>query len=123
MFMRFALSALAAVAALALGACSTTQTASNGSGADCFRPEQVTGYSVIDESHVRVIARAHQYVLTLQGRATELDWTRAIALQTTGAQLICPGRSTLGVYLVGGDSQLRYPISNVALEQSAPTGS
>jgi len=121
--MRFGLSALAAVAALALGACSTTETASDSSGADCFRPEQVTGYSVIDESHVRVIARAHQYVLTLQGRATELDWTRAIALQSTGRTLICPGRSSMGVYLVGGDTQLRYPVSAVALEDSAPTGS
>lgn len=119
--MRFALSAL--VAALALGACSTTETASTGSGADCFRPEQVTGYSVIDDNHIRVIARAHQYVLTIQGRATSLDWTQAIALQSVGTTLICPGRSTTGVYLVGGDTQLRYPVSNVALEESAPTGS
>lgn len=121
--MRFALSALAAVAALTLSACSTTEAASTSSGADCFRPEQVTGYSVIDESHVRVIARAHQYVVTIQGRATELDWTQTIGLQSTGRTLICPGRSTMGVYLVGGDTQLRYPVSNVALEQSAPTGS
>jgi hypothetical protein len=123
MFMRFALSALAAIAALALSACSTTETASTSAGADCFTTDQVTGYSVIDDSHVRVNARAHQYVLTIQGRATELDWTQTIGLQSTGRTLICPGRSTTGVYLVGGDTQLRYPVSEVALEERAPTGS
>jgi hypothetical protein len=121
--MRFA-SLLFTTAALALSACASTETASSGrSGGDCFRPAQVTGYSVVDDSRVRVRAGTNDYILTIRGRTSELDWTSVIAVQST-EQLICAGDSTLGVYLVGGEPRLRYAVSSVErVPESGPTGS
>lgn len=121
--MRFAALILAAASALALSACTTTETASSGSGAHCFRPAQVTGYSVVDDSRVRVRAGTNDYIFTIRGRTSELDWTHAIAVQST-EQLICPGGTTLGVYLVGGQPPLRYAVANVEMApEDGPTGS
>jgi hypothetical protein len=111
------------VAALALSGCASTESASSSSGANCFRPAQVTGYSVVDDSRVRVRAGTNDYIFTIRGRTSELDWTSAIAVQST-EQVICPGGTTLGLYLVGGQPQLRYAVSSVELvPEDGPTGS
>jgi hypothetical protein len=113
-------------AALALSACASTESASSGGASgsgDCFRPAQVSGFSVVDDSRVRVRAGTNDYIFTIRGRTRELDWTSAIAVQST-EHLICAGDSTLGVYLVGGEPQLRYAVTDVErVPESGPTGS
>jgi hypothetical protein len=121
--MRFA-SLLITAAALALSACASTETASSGrSGGDCFRPSQATGYSTVDDSRVRLRAGTNDYILTIRGRTSDLNWTQAIGVESNG-QLICAGDSQLGVYLVGGEPRLRYQVSNVErVPETGPTGS
>jgi hypothetical protein len=121
--MRFA-ALLTTAAAFALSACASTETAGSGrASGDCFRPAQVTGYSVVDDSRVRLRAGPNDYIVTIRGRTSDLDWTSAIAVQST-EQLICAGDSTLGVYLVGGQPQLRYAVSSVErVPDPAPAGS
>lgn len=100
-------------AALALSACASTETASSGrSGGDCFRPSQATGYSVVDDSRIRLRAGPNDYIVTIRGRTSDLNWSSAISVQST-EQLVCAGDSTLGVYIVGGDPVIRYAVSNV----------
>jgi hypothetical protein len=121
--MRFA-ALLFTAAAIALSACASPQTASSGrSGGDCFRPSQATGYSVVDDSHVRLRAGTNDYIVGIRGRTSDLDRTSAITVQST-EQLVCAGDSTLGVYLVGGEPRVRYAVSSIErVPESGPTGS
>ncbi len=98
-----------------LAACATT-TPDNGESAgaaDCFRSEQVSGYGVIDNNHIRLSVGANRdYVLTTLWNARDLDWTHAIAIRSATGR-ICIGNG-LGVELIGGDPQRTYPVSDIA---------
>jgi hypothetical protein len=112
-------------AALALSACASSESASNGgsSGADCFRPSQASGYTTLDDNRVRLRAGTNDYIVTIRGRTSDLDWSRAIAVESTQA-VICPGESTLGLYLVGGEPRVRFAVSSVELvPDDTPAGS
>lgn len=98
-----------------LAACTTALPASteNTSAVDCFRSEQVNGYGVIDNNHIRLSVGANRdYVLTTMWNARDLDWTHAIAIRSATGR-ICTGNG-LGVELIGGDPQRTYPISEIA---------
>ncbi|WP_395645753.1 DUF6491 family protein [Terricaulis sp.] len=118
---------LAAAAALSLGACASTETADNGSSGggnrDCFRSLDVSGYGVIDESHIRVSVGANRhYSLGIRQNTRDLDWTHAIAIRST-TSFICTGNG-LGVQLVGGDPALTYPVTSIERLPDPPvTGS
>lgn len=119
---------LAAAAALSLGACASTETADagssgGGSGRDCFRSLEVSGYGVIDESHVRITVGANRhYSLGINQNTRDLDWTHAIAIRST-TSFICTGNG-LGVQLVGGEPALTYPVTSIVRIPDPPvTGS
>lgn len=118
---------LAATAALALSACASTETANNdaggGSGRDCFRSLEVSGYGVLDESHIRVTVGANRhYSLGINQNTRDLDWTHAIAIRST-TSFICTGNG-LGVQLVGGEPSLTYPVTSIVRLPDPPvTGS
>lgn len=98
-----------------LAACASTETASTeaANGSDCFRAEMVSGYSVIDNSHIGIkVGASRDYVLTTMWNARDLDWTHAIAIRSSTGR-ICTGNG-LGVEIVGGDPQRTYPISSIA---------
>ena len=106
--------AILAIAALALASCASleTQTAAT-SDRDCFRPDDVSGYTVIDDNHIGVSVGANRdYVLTTLFNARDLDWTRAIAIRSS-TSWICTGNG-LGVSLVGGDFNRTYPVNGIA---------
>lgn len=120
---------LLAAAALTLAACassaaSDTQTASNAAPAqDCFRNDDIFGYGVIDEHNIDVRARGRHYIFTTNWDARELDWTQAIAIRSSTGW-ICTGNG-LGVEIIGGEPQRRYPVSSITRrpEEPEPTGS
>jgi len=115
------------IAALALAACASTSDGSSDSAAanDCFRTADVSGYNVIDRSHVGVrVGAGDRYILTTMWNTTDLDWTEAIAIRTATGR-VCTGNG-LGVEIIGGRPQRTYPISAVERspeEPAAPQGS
>ncbi len=106
--------AMIALVGLGLAACaSTTETASSGSGdRECFRSEQVNGYSIVDDNHVRIsVGASRSYILTTMFNARDLDWTQAIAIRSATGQ-ICTG-SAPGVELIGGEPRRTFPVASI----------
>jgi len=118
---------LAAAAALTLAACSSTggetQTASTAPAQDCFRNDDIFGYGVIDEHNIDVRARGRHYIFTTNWNARDLDWTHAIAIRSSTGW-ICVGNG-LGVEIIGGEPQRRFPVSSITRRPDEPeaTGS
>lgn len=120
---------LLAAAALTLAACassaaSDTQTAStNAPAQDCFRNDDIFGYGVIDDHNIEVRARGRYYIFTTNWDARSLDWTQAIAIRSSTGW-ICTGNG-LGVDIIGGEPQRRYPVSSITRRPDEPeaTGS
>jgi len=91
--MRYA--TLIAFTALFAAACTTTspgQTASNAAPAarDCFRNQEINGWSLIDPHTVRVqISPRRAYALTVQPNASDLNFSEVIAIRARGSDWIC----------------------------------
>lgn len=114
---------LALAAAAALSACATQpgDQAAAPEGRDCFNSNSVSGFSYIDENHIRVTVGANRdYILTTMFNARDLDWTQAIALRST-TSWICTGNG-LGVEVIGGQMHRTYPITSIerAPEETPP---
>ncbi|HEX8901613.1 DUF6491 family protein [Vitreimonas sp.] len=117
---------IAIIAAFALSACATSESTETTSAArDCFRAEDVSGYSVIDDHNIGVrVGASRNYVLSTTWNARDLDWTHAIAIRSS-AGFICTGNG-LGVEIIGGEPQQRYPVTSITratTDQPEPTGS
>lgn len=99
-----------------LAACASTESGGEqtaASSSDCFQSDQVNGYGVIDNNHIRLSVGANRdYILTTLWDARDLDWTHAIAVRSATGR-ICTGNG-LGVELIGGDPQRTYPVSDIA---------
>ena len=112
-------------AAFALAACATaeTETASDTTRRDCFRPDDVSGYSVIDDHNIGVRVGTRNYILTTSWDARDLDWTQTIALRSR-TSWVCAGEGW-DLELIGGTPPRHYPISHVARapNDEQPTGS
>ena len=102
-----------AIAAMALAACASDSGADQSAGAsDCFRADDVNGYGVIDDRHVRItVGASRRYVLTTGWNARDLDWTSAIAIRSATGR-ICTGNG-LGVELIGGNPRRTFPIVGI----------
>ena len=112
-------------AALLAAGCATQaadQAAAPPSG-DCFQSSSVRGFSMVDNRHVRIdVGASRAYVLTTLWDAHDLDWTQAIAIRSASG-FICTG-SGLGVEVIGGRPQQRYPIAAIErAPEPAPQGS
>ncbi|MES1200594.1 MAG: DUF6491 family protein [Pseudomonadota bacterium] len=83
------LAALLAVAAVFAAGCTTTaqsQTASAATSRDCFRNQDINGWSLIDPHTLRVeITPRRAYALTVQPDARDLNFTESIAIQARGS--------------------------------------
>jgi hypothetical protein len=112
---------IAIVAGLALTACaSTTDTASTPSeGRDCFRADDVSGYGIVDNNHVRLtVSPNRSYIAETMFNARDLDWTHAIAIRST-TSFICTG-ATPGVDLIGGEPERRYAVRSIVRAPDDP---
>jgi hypothetical protein len=115
------------LAALALAACATSPSGGQSAGAssDCFRTNDISGYNVIDRTHVRFSVGANRkYILTTAWNAYDLDWTTDIAVRTATGR-VCTGNG-LGFELIGGQPRRTFPIVSVEREpndESAVQGS
>jgi hypothetical protein len=115
-------------AAFALAACATGETTNSAASApggerDCFRGEDVSGFSVIDDHNIGLRVHGRNYILTTAWNARDLDWTQAIGIRSQ-TNWICTG-SGIGVDVIGGEPQRNYPISQIARapNDEQPTGS
>lgn len=103
-----------AIGAMALAACASDHGAGQSAAAtnDCFRAGDVNGYSVIDDTHVRIsVGASRRYVLTTMWNANDLDWTTAIAIRTATGR-VCTGNG-LGVELIGGEPRRTFPVVSI----------
>ena len=68
-------------------------SAAGSSGRECFRAQDVNGYTPVSDDVVLVQAGASRYFrLELAGSCPNLDWSRGIALKATaGGSFICQG--------------------------------
>ena len=118
---------IALIAAFALAACASqeTTTQADAGARDCFRSNDVSGYSVIDDHNIGVRVGANRnYILSTDWDARDLDWTHAIAIRSS-IGYICTGNG-LGVELVGGEPSRSYPVNSITrapTDQPEPTGS
>lgn len=119
---------LIAAAALALSACAAADAQSTAAntpegGRDCFRAADVTGYSTVDDHHVRVrVGASRRYILGTAWNVNDLNWSNRIAIRSSN-DWICTGNG-LGVDIVGGDPRRRRPINSVErAPEEAPQGS
>jgi hypothetical protein len=81
-------------AAAALAGCAAQPAAMAGtSGRQCFRAQDVNGYTPVSDNVVLVQAGASRYFrLDLAGSCPNIDWSRRIALQSTaGSSWVCQG--------------------------------
>lgn len=105
------------LAALALAACATNPSGGQPAGAssDCFRTNDISGYNVVDSTHVRFsVGASRKYILTTAWNAYDLDWTTNIAVRTATGR-VCTGNG-LGVELIGGQPRRTFPIVSVERE-------
>lgn len=118
---------LFAATALALAACASQAQDMAGAqpeGRDCFRTEDVDGFSMIDDHTVRVrVSPNRSYALQVQGSARGLDYSQALAIRSRPSGWVCEG-SGAGVDIFGGEPlSRRWPVMSVARIPDAPTGS
>jgi hypothetical protein len=103
-----------ACAAFTVSACAT-QTDAKPDGRDCFLNSQISGYSVIDDHHIRVtVGPSRRYILTTNWNAHDLVWTEAVAVRST-TDWICTGDG-LGVEVIGGRPRRQYPVNAIERE-------
>ena len=108
--MRMILTAIFALWTLA--ACASSGETQTANSSDCFRSEQARGFSVIDNTHIKLsVGASRDYILTTMWNARDLDWTQAIALRSATGR-ICTGNG-LGVELIGGEPRRTYPIVSI----------
>ena len=92
--------ALLSAVVLALGACTTADSADpTSSGRDCFRAEQAAGYEVVD--------------------ANDLDWAQRLELRADSGW-VCTGGVFGQVEIVGGTPRQSYPIQTVTRDPPPP---
>jgi hypothetical protein len=118
----------ALVIAASAAACATTppgSTSAQQSGGDCFRPNNVAGYSVIDDHNINVrISGNRSYTLNTNWNVHDLDWTHAIELRSSNGW-ICTGNVFGNVEVAsvqtGTDAFSRtYPINTVTRNPERP---
>lgn len=115
---------LAACAAIVLSACATaTDQAADASAApadrDCFPTAQISGYTVVDDHHVKVrVSASRHYILALDWNARDLDWSHSIAV-TSHASFICTGNGA-GVRVIGGDPVRDYFVDTITRAPPEP---
>ena len=114
------------MAALALGACSTTMAGSDSATdsprGDCFRPQDVSGYGLVDEHHVRLSVGTRDYIATVAGTTRRLDWNHAIALHSRDT-FVCTGNG-IDVQLMGGEPPIPLQVTAIErVDKPAPQGS
>lgn len=102
----FLLTALVSV--LSASACASSENAGAApSGRDCFRNDDVNGFSVLDEHTVQVSVTANRaYLLDIAQNVRELDWSQQIALRSNDGW-ICTGNG-VGVEVIGGQLGPRH---------------
>ena len=80
-----ALLATSCLVAACAGTGDPATASSQGSGRQCFRAEQVNGFTAIDDDTVRVHVGANQvYELELFGPCQDVDCAERIAIRATG---------------------------------------
>lgn len=78
-------------AAAALGACSSTKTASNGPR-QCFNVNSISNYAAVDRKTVNLrVGVSDYYQVTMLGVCPDINWTQKVAFQATAGSQVCDG--------------------------------
>lgn len=110
-----------AVIAMLLLACATPDLGTQ-AGRDCFRSENVNGFSMLDRNTIEVrVGASRRYLLTTDWPTTNLNYAERIAIRSTTGE-VCTGNG-LGIELVGGEPVANYPIQSIVRAPERPARS
>ena len=79
----------------------------------CFRPDDVNGFTVIDDRTVDVtISPRNVYRLTLFSPSSDIDWSLRIGIYSRGRSWVCSGYDA-EIIVPGAIGRQRYPVTEV----------
>jgi len=74
------------------GGAGQTATARATSGPACFRPDDVNGFTAVDDRTVIVRVGVNRvFQMQLMGTCPDVDWSMRLGLQSTASSWICQG--------------------------------
>lgn len=112
--MRFLIGSAALAAMLLAGPALADTAKPKSDRSECFRPDDVNGFTVVDDRTVDVtITPKKVYRLTLFSPSPDIDWSLRIGIDARGQPWICPGMGA-DIVVPGALVGLRrYPISDI----------
>lgn len=79
----------------------------------CFRPDDVSGFTVIDDRTVDVsISPKNVYRLTLFSPSSDIDWSLRIGIYSRGRSWVCSGYDA-EIIVPEATGRRRYPVTDV----------
>ncbi|WP_454758582.1 DUF6491 family protein [Caulobacter segnis] len=79
----------------------------------CFRPDDVNGFTVIDDRTVDVtISPKNVYRLTLFSPSPDIDWSLRIGIYSRGRSWVCSGYDA-EIIVPEATGRRRYPVTEV----------
>lgn len=79
----------------------------------CFRPDDVNGFTVIDDRTVDVtISPRNVYRLTLFSPSPDIDWSLRIGIYSRGRSWVCSGYDA-EIIVPDATGRRRYPVTDV----------
>lgn len=83
------------------------------SKSSCFRPDDVNGFTVIDDRTVDVtISPKNVYRLTLFSPSPDIDWSLRIGIYSRGRSWVCSGYDA-EIIVPEATGRRRYPVTEV----------
>lgn len=82
-------------------------------GRQCFRPDDVNGFTVVDDRTVNVrVGVGKIYQLTLFSSSPDIDWTQHIGIEARGTSWVCSGLDATLIVPSPIGAQ-RYPVTAI----------
>lgn len=111
--MRFLIGSAALCALLVAGPVLAADAPKEKARNSCFRPDNVNGFTVIDDQTVDVtIARNDVYRLTLFAPSPDIDWSLRIGIDSRGRPWVCSGYDA-EIIVPDATGRRRYPVTDI----------
>ncbi len=113
--MRFLIGSAALCALLVAGPALAAETPQAKTKAErsCFRPDDVNGFTVIDDQTVDVtITPKTVYRLTLFSPSPDIDWSLRIGIDSRGRSWVCAGYDA-DIIVPDATGRRRYPVTEI----------
>lgn len=111
--MRVLIGSIVLAALLSAGPVLAADAKPERSKSSCFRPDDVNGFTVIDDRTVDVtISPKNVYRLTLFSPSPDIDWSLRIGIYSRGRSWVCSGYDA-EIIVPEATGRRRYPVTEV----------